>query len=66
HGKPFNFYPRGRVEIKNGKVTVYLNPSLNTDTIRSLIISEFELADMPDITFKSDGSKHYGFVSFFG
>ena len=24
-GKPFNYYPRGRVEIRNGKATIFLN-----------------------------------------
>ena len=28
-GNPYNYYPRGRVEIKRGKATVYLNPVLN-------------------------------------
>ena len=26
--KPYNYYPRGRVEIKNGKVSIYMNPVL--------------------------------------
>ena len=46
-GKPFNFYPRGRVEIKNGKATIWLNPSLNTpetiiQSITDLGVSRYE------------------------
>ena len=28
NGQPYNYYPRGRVEIKNNKAKVYLNPVL--------------------------------------
>ncbi len=55
---PYNYYPRGRVEIKNKKAVVYLNPFLNTKEIQQKIIQEFELKDITAI-FKSDGSVHY-------
>lgn len=57
-GKPYNYYPRGRVEIKNGKATVYLNPALNTNEITQNIKAEFGLSDIKTV-FKSDGSEHY-------
>ena len=31
HGKEYNYYPRGRVEIKGGKAVIYLNPALNSE-----------------------------------
>ena len=61
-GKPFNYYPRGRVEIKNRKATVYLNPDLNNTVVLNKIIENFELKnqqDLKSIAVKSDGSSHY-------
>lgn len=56
----FNYFPRGRVEIKNGKATVWLNPMLNTDEKISAILSEFDLSDEEiKIVVKCDNSKHY-------
>ena len=58
-GKPYNYYPRGRVEIKRNKATVYLNPVLNQEEIIAKILLEFDLGNLTDITVKSDGSEHY-------
>lgn len=58
-GNPYNYYPRGRVEIKRNRATVYLNPMLNQEEIIKKITSEFGLANVTDITVKCDGSKHY-------
>ena len=61
-GQPFNYYPRGRVEIKNRKATVYLNPDLNNTVVLNKIIENFELKnqqDLKSISVKSDGSSHY-------
>jgi len=61
-GKPFDYYPRGRVEIKSGKVTIFLNPDINTESVIGLVKKQFELEGDPEIksiTVKSDGSKHY-------
>lgn len=60
-GKPFNYFPRGRVEIKNAKATIYLNPYLNTPDITSKIIEEFDISDL-EIKIKNDGSDHYKFL----
>ena len=65
-GKPFNYYPRGRVEIKKRKATIYLNPTLNDPTILAKNIKEFELAtpqELDTITVKNDGSNHYKYIS---
>ena len=61
-GQPFNYYPRGRVEIKNRKATIYLNPDLNNTVVLNKIIEDFELKnqqDLKSIAVKSDGSSHY-------
>ena len=63
-GQPFNYYPRGRVEIKNRKATVFLNPIINKQCIVSKIIDEFALmsGELIGINIKSDGSNHYHFT----
>ncbi len=57
---PYNYFPRGRVEIKQGKATIYLNPVLCQDDIQKQICMEFGL-DATEITirFIADGSAHY-------
>ena len=57
--KPWNYYPRGRVEIANNKATVYHNPIFSQwqDFINE-IIREFELKEFT-VRFISDYSKHY-------
>lgn len=63
-GQSFNYYPRGRVEIKNGKATAFLNPILNKECIVSKVIDEFGLkaTELTDVRIKSDGSNHYHFT----
>ncbi len=65
-GKPYNFYPRGRVEIRNGRATVWLNPALNTPEMIETIKKEFDLQDGEiKIEIKNDNSKHYGYEDCF-
>ena len=63
-GRPFNYYPRGRVEIKNGKATVFLNPAINKECIVYRIMDAFELmtGELNCINIKSGGSSHYRFT----
>ena len=64
-GKPFDYYPRGRVEIKNGKATIYLNPDINNEDVVKMIFDCFELNNVKElrsITIKSDGSEHYRYL----
>lgn len=63
-GRPFNYYPRGRVEIKNGKATVFLNPAINKECIVRRIMDAFELmtGELNCINIKSDGTSHYRFT----
>ena len=71
NGQPYNYYPRGRVEIKNNKAKVYLNPILicTIPTQKKpfcpigLIEKEFGLGlktIRADII--PDNSKHYGYL----
>lgn len=61
-GKPFNYYPRGRVEIKNGKATVFLNPNIHTERIISKVRDTFEITEnsgLKSVRIKGNGSRHY-------
>lgn len=59
HGcnKPYNYYPRGRVDITNkGKPVIYMNPNID-DSIIQQIRSDFGLRTEPTIRY--DYSDHY-------
>ncbi len=58
-GKPYNYYPRGRVEIKNCKAKIFLNPDIITDVIIEKIKNNFSLKSLSDVKIIADGSKHY-------
>lgn len=60
-GFSYNYYPRGRVEIKKRRAVIFLNPDLNNEAVLRAILDAFELngADLDAITVKSDGSNHY-------
>ena len=55
--KAFNYYPRGRVEIRKGKVTVYCHPKLSQSPYRDWIIEKFAIPEQS--RFVADGSAHY-------
>ena len=60
--KPFNYYPRGRVDIQNGVARIFINPNLNTPKIISLIKDKFNLTEMNGIKKVKvlvDNSEHY-------
>ena len=64
-GKPYNYYPRGRVEIKKGKARIFLNPALNEESIIEKICRSFGLKrenGLTDILIKNDNSGHYRFL----
>ena len=66
-GVAYNYFPRGRVEVRNGKVTIYLNPDINQDHILRAIRKAFGLGDtdeLAEIVVKSDGSWHYQYASY--
>ena len=55
--KPFDYYPRGRVEINSkGKVVIYMNKNIGEDALEQ-IMEAFEIHDVPRIHY--DGSNHY-------
>lgn len=55
--KPYNYYPRGRVEISNkGKPLIYMNVNIGHEYIL-VIMEKFNLSEMPKIHY--DGSEHY-------
>ena len=59
---PYNYYPRGRVEIAHGKATVYLSPHINIADIQNWIIDKFNLNEhngINKVRFISDYSEHY-------
>ncbi len=63
--KPFDYYPRGRVELvwaQKLAARVYLNPTLCEESIKEQILSAFGLNEENGITkinFIADGSAHY-------
>lgn len=64
-GYPFNYYPRGRVEIKNRKAVIFLNPDICTELILGKVTDAFELKAenaLCEIKVKSDGSNHYRYT----
>ena len=55
--KPFDYYPRGRVEVSNkGKPIIYMNPNIDESYLPE-IMEAFELDEAPRIHY--DGSDHY-------
>ena len=60
-GKPFDYYPMGRVEIHNGKARIFANPLLGSDACLRVIEKAFGLngTGLDSVEFISDGSDHY-------
>ena len=57
-GHPFDYYPRGRVEVKNGKTEIWLHPSLCEQWFLSTLVAEFGL-DLAVCRVRPDHSRHY-------
>jgi hypothetical protein len=59
--KPFDYYPRGRVEVTPGSVKVFANPVIIADEdAKKAIVQCFELEEVKDdIKWIADNSKHY-------
>ena len=60
--KSFDYYPRGRVEISNGKATIYCNPNICDDNLKNWIINKFNLTShngIKKVTIHPDYSDHY-------
>ncbi len=63
--KPFDYYPRGRVKIKGGKIKIFANPVIVVlDEAKEAIIECFELDEFKDcIQWIADNSGHYRYFS---
>lgn len=62
NGEAFNYYPRGRVQISNGKATIYANPNICSEELKDFIISQFGLYKyngINKVVVVPDGSSHY-------
>lgn len=62
HNMPFDHYPRGRVQIRNGKAVIFLNPNIATEEVKDFIVGEFHLTSgngIHSVSVKADGSSHY-------
>ena len=60
--KPFDYYPRGRVEISNGKAIIYVNPNIANDELKNWCIDKFNLTPhngIKNVIIKPDNSNHY-------
>ena len=62
-GMSYNYFPRGRVELRYGKALVYLHPTLCTPGIYARIRHAFSLPDEMQLSLKADGSRHYRSMS---
>lgn len=55
--KPYNYYPRGRVDFTNkGKPIIYINPNVDSYDLQN-VKSDFGLREEPIVRF--DYSSHY-------
>jgi hypothetical protein len=57
--KEYDYYPRGRVEVKHDKAIIYLNPHIKTPEVIKAVVDEFDLYLLKSYTVKVDGSEHY-------
>lgn len=62
NGKPFDYYPRGRVEINNGVAIIYHSPYIPQDELKKWVIEKFNLTTLNGIRkikLIADNSSHY-------
>ena len=56
-GKPYNYYPRGRIEVNSkGKAILYMNPNVDESLVPEIMI-QFGLSEPLEIVY--DNSNHY-------
>lgn len=62
-GKPYYYYPRGRVEIDDRtRAKIYLHPDLVTEPVIAYLTEKLRLQERKVIV-KADGSKHYSYLA---
>lgn len=62
NNKPYNYYPRGRVEINNRKAIIYCSPYIANNELKEWVIDKFNLYKyngIEKIRIVADGSEHY-------
>ena len=60
--KSFDYYPRGRVEIRNKRATIYCSPYIFGEDIKNVCIDRFNLTKsngIKEIRILADNSSHY-------
>ena len=57
-GKAFDYYPRGRVELRQGRAYLFLSPLLCREEVVLQVKDAFGLDQLP-VLLKADGSRHY-------
>lgn len=57
-GKAFDCYPRGRVELRQGRAYLFLSPLLCREEVVLQVKDAFGLDQLP-VLLKADGSRHY-------
>ena len=61
-GKTFDWYPRGRVELRNGVAYLYCNPCLCTDALKRWAAETYGLTaqnGVKELRLMPDHSAHY-------
>lgn len=61
-GKPYNYFPRGRIEFHNGIAKIFLNGNINREDVIDFLISEFNIVPhngIKNIKVIEDNSSHY-------
>ena len=57
-GKAFDYYPRGRVELRQGRAYLFLSPLLCREEVVLQVKDAFGLDQLP-VLLKADDSRHY-------
>ena len=61
-GLPYNYYPRGRVELRRGRALIFCSPHICTEELKVMITERFGLTaenGIKEVVLKADGSAHY-------
>ena len=61
-GYPFDYFPRGRVELRRGRALIFCSPHICTEQLKTLITERFGLTSdngIKEVILKADGSAHY-------
>ncbi len=58
-GKPFDYYPRGRVEIVRNRATIWLNGNILSRVNDIKRLFGLNGMNIGEVLIKEDGSKHY-------